>query len=156
MKNYIRLFLIVFLLAFVFITSCSEDNIAVEYFEVKKDGKLWVGKPEATYLEYSEENKIAIFGVKTNETIVFQIVFSGVDTYKPISGAYTTFIGGDVLDKQYFLFERTSDQIIITEYAEESQIISGTFTITVRDKIDTTKTITFSNGKFRSELVDYR
>ncbi len=67
------LFSSVFLLAFVIITSCSEDEESIEYFEVNKGGKLWVGKPEASYLEYSEENKVAIFGVKVNETIAFQI-----------------------------------------------------------------------------------
>lgn len=131
-----------------------------DYFEARKNGNFWSGSAEASYPQYDPENNLVILGVRksqhgiVNDVIGFRFKFNGEGTYKigASKGWYYTTIGGDAVESSFSSFGYSTDKVVIKTYDPKSQMLIGSFSLSVKNDVNENQMISFTLGNFKAMM----
>jgi hypothetical protein len=89
-----------------------------------------------------------------NDVIGFRFNFDGEGAYKidPSKGWYYTTVGGDVIASSFSSFGYSTDKAVIKTYDPKSQMIIGSFSLSVKNEVNENEIISFTLGNFKARM----
>jgi hypothetical protein len=136
------------------IYSCKKDNqnvVADLFIGAMRHGAAWVAKPNAYYLSNKDSLQIRGFKAAGEESLYFNLKFSGKGTYSIKSGQsqYYTTIGLDAITGSYKLDTTLTNTVTINNFDVATNIANGTFQLNfIKTSGVGADKLSFTGGKF--------